>query len=152
MHPRRRAGRIAGMDPLSPWGSAPTAAQIRALRRRLLERVADADTSHLTVPPADTGWQPWLPGVRLKVLRAEAGVMSYLLELAPGARVPAHRHRQDEECLVLRGRLQVGGQLVLEAGGYHLAHQGALHAPLSSKEGALIFLRGAIPEARDELA
>ena len=140
------------MDPLSPWGPRPTAAQIRAIRRRLMERVADADTSHLTLPPGETGWQDWLPGVRIKVLREQGGVMSYLLALAPGASVPAHRHRLDEECLVLQGRLRVGHQLQLEAGGYHLAHQGALHGCLSSDEGALIFLRGASPDARDVLA
>jgi quercetin dioxygenase-like cupin family protein len=140
------------MDPLAPWGPHPTAAQIRAIRRRLMERVADADTSHLTLPPGEAGWQDWLPGVRIKVLREEAGVMSYLLRLAPGASVPAHRHRLDEECLVLQGRLRVGSQLQLDAGGYHLAHQGALHASLSSDEGALIFLRGASPDARDALA
>ena len=127
--------------------SPPTPQRQRALRRRLLERVADTDESHLTVVADDAGWQPWLPGVRIKVLHEDAGVMSYLLQLAPGARLPAHRHPVDEECVVLQGRLQVGTHTEVGEGAYHLARRGALHAPIISHDGATVFLRGAAPEA-----
>jgi quercetin dioxygenase-like cupin family protein len=120
--------------------------QVRSIRRRLLERVADADQSHLTLADADGEWQPFTLGVRLKVLRERDGVMSYLLRLEPGATLPPHRHPCDEECLVLDGVLQVGTRLELHSGGYHVAHQGALHASISTKLGATIFLRGAVPE------
>ena len=117
------------------------------MRRRLLERVADADDSHLTLPANDQGWQPWLPGVAMKVLHEDAGVLSYLLRLEPGAQLPAHRHPMDEECVVLQGSLQVGSRTVVGPGGYHRARRGALHATITSRGGALIFLRGAVPEA-----
>jgi quercetin dioxygenase-like cupin family protein len=123
-----------------------------AIKRRLLERVADADESHLTVQPDAPGWQPFLPGVQIRVLREAAGVLSYLLKLAPGARLPPHRHPMDEECLVLEGTLRVGTHTEVRAGGYHLAHRGALHPTVSTATGATIFLRGAVPEADDALA
>lgn len=127
-------------------------AQARGIRRRLMERVADADTTHLTVA-ADAGdWQPFLDGVQIKVLREHAGVLSYLLRLAPGAALPPHRHPIDEECVVLEGRLQVGSQIEVGPGGYHLAHRGALHASVRSDTGATIFLRGAAPEVEDLIA
>jgi quercetin dioxygenase-like cupin family protein len=128
----------------APPCAAPRSA--RAIKRRLLERVADADDSHLTIGADDGTWQPFADGVRMKVLRECDGVLSYLLRLAPGARLPAHRHPRDEECLVLDGVLTVGSRLQVGAGGYHLAHAGALHASIATRTGATIFLRGAVPD------
>ncbi|MDP0953396.1 hypothetical protein Q6283_29385, partial [Klebsiella pneumoniae] len=61
---------------------AASPAQARAIRQRLLERVADSDDSHLTVPAGAAGWQPFFDGVRIKVLHEKDGVLSYLLHLA----------------------------------------------------------------------
>lgn len=126
---------------------SPPAPRARAIRRRLMERVADADTSHRTIDAGEGEWQPFLDGVSIKVLRERDGVLSYLLRLAPGATLPPHRHPQDEECIVLEGRLRVGTRTEIGPGGYHLAHRGALHAAIGTATGATIFLRGAIPEA-----
>lgn len=139
------------MDTEHDAATTATPRQARAMRERLLDRVADADDSHLTVPAGDGDWQPFVDGVRIKVLHECEGVMSYLLRFEPGARLPPHRHPHDEECIVLEGRLRVGTRLELGPGGYHLAHRGALHAAISSPQGATIFLRGAVPEARDIL-
>lgn len=130
-----------------PSVSAPP----RALRARVIERVADAEDSHLTLaadgeagaPP----WQPFLPGIQIKVLREHRGTLSYLLKLAPGAELPPHRHPEDEECLVLEGRLRIGERIEVGPGGYHLAHAGKLHARVYTDVGATIFLRGAVPDA-----
>lgn len=123
------------------------ASTARSIRRRLMERVADADTTHLTVTGEEGDWQPWLEGVAIKMLREHAGTLSYLLRLAPGACLPPHRHPQDEECIVLDGTLRVGTRIEIGPGGYHLAHGGALHASISTETGATIFLRGAVPRA-----
>lgn len=125
--------------------TSATPAQARAIRRRLLERVADSDDSHLTVAAGAAGWQPYGDGVQIKVLHENAGILSYLLKLAPGARLEAHRHPVDEECVVLEGLLRVGTQVEVGPGGYHLARAGSLHAGISTEAGATIFLRGAEP-------
>ena len=125
----------------------PPSSQARAIRRRLMERVADADPSHLTIDGDGGDWQPFLPGVTIRVLREHDGVLSYLLRLEAGATVPPHRHPRDEECVVLEGRLRVGSQIEIGPGGYHLAHGGALHATIGTETGATLFLRGAVPEA-----
>ena len=127
-------------------------AQARSIKRRLLERVADADDSHKTIAADEGAWRPFASGVRIKVLHEHEGVMSFLLRLEPGARLPPHRHEMDEECIVLEGALQVGTHTVVAAGGYHLAHAGALHATVSSQVGATIFLRGAVPRSDHVLA
>lgn len=121
------------------------------IKRRLLERIADADASHLTVQAHEGGWQPFLAGVQIRPLHEQGGMLSYLLRLAPGARLPAHRHRADEECVVLAGTVRIGTRLAVGPGGYHLAHRGSLHATLASDTGATLFLRGAAPEAGDLL-
>lgn len=129
------------MDPSDAPGRA------RSIRRRLMERVADADATHLTITGDDGEWRPFVDGVRIKVLREQAGVLSYLLRLEPGARLPPHRHPQDEECIVIDGCLRVGTGAAFGPGSYHLAHGGALHATISTDTGATIFLRGAVPQA-----
>lgn len=139
------------MDHFAP-GSPPspstgTPARARVIRRRLMERVADADSSHLTIDADEGAWQPFLDGVEIKVLREHGGVLSYLLRLAPGATLPPHRHPHDEECMVLEGRLRVGSRVEIGPGGYHLAQGGALHPTISTQAGATIFLRGAVPAA-----
>lgn len=127
--------------------AAVAAPRSRAIRRRLMERVADADTSHVTIDASDGDWQPFLDNVQIKVLHEDAGTMSYLLKLEPGACLPAHRHPADEECIVVEGSVRVGTQVEVGPGGYHLAHRGALHPTISTDTGATIFLRGAVPEA-----
>ncbi len=130
---------------------ANPAPNARRIKRRLFERVADADVSHLTIAADQGDWQPFLDGVMIKVLHEGEQTLSYLLRLAPGATLPPHRHRIDEECVVLEGLLRVGSRIELGAGAYHLAHRGALHATISSQTGATIFLRGAAPQAQDGL-
>lgn len=116
------------------------------MRHRLLNRLAEESTGrHHTVQAHEGLWQPFAPGVRIKILHQTGGVMSYLLAFDPGAGLPAHRHPVDEECIVLQGSIQIGDQLRLDAGGYHRGLQGVLHAALHSETGATIFLRGAVP-------
>ena len=120
-------------------------AQVR-IKSRLLQRIA-ADTTprHRTVH-ADAGqWQNFGAGLTLKVLHEAGGIMTYLVRMAPGASLPGHRHPVDEECMVLEGAVQIG-DLHVAAGGFHLGRKDVLHDVLSSKEGAVIFLRGAVPE------
>jgi hypothetical protein len=123
----------------------PTTAE--RIKRRLFERIAAHERSHVTVAAGADGWAAFLPGVHIKVLHEQGGVMSYLLRLEAGAVIPAHRHPLDEECVVLEGVLHIGDDCVVSAGGFHLAHKDSLHAPLSSDEGATLFLRGASPRS-----
>ena len=121
------------------------------IRHTLLGRIAGASTSrHLTIHAGPEDWQPFIDGIAFKLLRQDAGTLSYLLRFAPGARLPGHRHPQDEECIVMQGELQIG-ELKVAAGSYHLARAGELHADISAPGGAMIFLRGACPEISHEI-
>lgn len=116
------------------------------VKRRVLKRIAELEDRHLTVQAGADGWQPFGPGLQIKVLHEHEGTMSYLLKLAPGAQLPPHRHPQDEECVVLEGELRIGA-LVVPAGGFHLARRDTLHDRIGTDTGAVIYLRGAVPDA-----
>jgi anti-sigma factor ChrR (cupin superfamily) len=126
----------------------PADAELTArVKHRVLARIAEEQASlHLTVRAGDGLWRPFAPGVQIKLLHEAGDIWSYLLRLAPGAQLPAHRHPVDEECVVLEGTMRIG-DLRVEAGGFHLGRRDVLHAPLTSEGGALLFLRGARPQA-----
>jgi quercetin dioxygenase-like cupin family protein len=132
-------------------GADPVATTVAArVKRRLMARIAEGATpTHLTVQAAANTWQPFVPGVHIKVLNEADGIMSYLLRLAPGAQFAPHRHPIDEECVVLEGTLQIGTELLVPAGGFHMARRDTVHATVSSVTGATIFLRGASPHPAD---
>jgi len=137
-------------DPTQLPGGIDT--PLRRVRRAVLETIAlEYASQHTTVRAGPDGWQALKDGIRLKVLNEADGCLTYLLELAPGAVLPGHRHPKDEECIVLRGELRMGDALVLRSGDFHLARAGVPHATIVSPTGALLFLRGAPPEAADLL-
>lgn len=124
----------------------PPAASAERIKHRLLRRIADAEIGrHVTVVAEAGRWRDLGAGLSLKVLHHGGDVMSYLLRLAPGSTLPPHRHPLDEECMVLEGEVQIGA-LRVGAGGFHLGRQGVPHAPIHSAGGALLFLRGAVPD------
>lgn len=115
------------------------------VKRRLLRRIAAEETPrHATVHPDPQAWSPFGKGMQIKVLHQAEGVMSYLVRMAPGSALPAHRHPVDEECVVLEGSVQIG-ELHVAAGGFHLGRKDVLHDRVSTVDGALIYLRGAAP-------
>jgi hypothetical protein len=120
---------------------------LQRVKRRVLARIADEQAArHLTVRADEGQWQPFGPGLSIKVLHEAGGIMSYLVRLAPGAALPPHRHPVDEECLVLEGTLRIG-DLVVGPGGFHLGRRDVLHRRVDSETGALIYLRGAVPDS-----
>lgn len=125
---------------------SPDLAPAARVRRHLQRRIAADNTPrHVTVQADGGDWQRFGTGIDIKVLYESGGVMSYLLRMAAGARLPAHRHPVDEECVVLEGEVRIG-MLRVAAGGFHLGRRDMLHDVLHTEGGALIFLRGAVPE------
>ncbi len=115
------------------------------IKQRLLHALAqEATRTHLTVQPGE-GWRAFAPGIEIKLLHRDGPAAAYLLRFAAGTEIPPHRHPLDEECVVLEGQLRIGS-LWVSAGGYHLARRGALHEAVQAPSGALIYLRGAVPD------
>ncbi|MBA4742983.1 MAG: cupin domain-containing protein [Azoarcus sp.] len=116
----------------------------REMRERLLARATASRARHAgqhTVRSADGTWRTLKAGVRAKTLYDGAHGSSVLIELAPGASLPPHRHRYLEEGIVLRGSMQMG-ELDLGPGDYHVSAPGSRHATIGSRDGCLTYLRG----------
>lgn len=115
-----------------------------AMRKRLLERAhasREQSSGFITVRRDEGAWRPLAAGVRVKLLNDGAVARSVLVELEPGGVLPVHRHHEHEECVVLRGEAQLGERTV-RRGDYHIALAGSRHGRVSTKSGALLYLRG----------
>lgn len=86
-------------------------------------------------------WQTLKAGIRIKPLWQGNQGNSVLIEFAPGAGLPPHRHHWLEEGIVLRGDLKMGN-LQLGPFDYHASPAGNHHHIIESRTGALAYLRG----------
>ena len=128
------------LESLGPVHFPPKRAE--AVKLRLFDRIRasrEAGKDFIRIRFDEGEWESLVPGVRVK--RMQGDQRAALLELQPGAAIPFHRHHEDEECLVLRGRVELG-EISVGPGDYHLAPSGSRHGIVRSAGGALIYLRG----------
>ena len=95
------------LESLGPVLFPPKRAE--AVKLRLLDRIRasrEAGKDFIRIRFDEGEWESLVPGVRVK--RMQGDQRAALLELQPGAAIPFHRHHEDEECLVLRGRVEMG--------------------------------------------
>lgn len=84
-----------------------------------------------------------IPGVSFRLLHRDKSrdVVTCLLRLAPGARLPSHSHRGVEECVVIEGTILVGPTR-MRAGDYQRAEADSDHVEQWTDTGALVYLSG----------
>lgn len=129
--------------------SIPDDVRLR-LRGNLLDQItreaAGKGEGYTTIRANEGEWVEALPGAEIKILYqvGDDGPLSYLARLEAGFEMPGHVHELDEECIMLEGDLSMG-DIYLEAGDYHFSAKGMNHGQHRTKQGALIFLRGALP-------
>jgi quercetin dioxygenase-like cupin family protein len=114
------------------------------LRTGLLQKLSQSlrqESGLITTRNNGGQWKTIMLGIRFKPLWNGPAGNSVLIEFAPGATLPVHRHQWLEEGIVLRGGLQIGA-LDLGLLDYHLSALGSRHAKIQSHQGALAFLRG----------
>ena len=124
-----------------------------ALRARLMARVrAEMGDEGLRTIRAGEGWVEFMPGIEFKMLYRDemTGARSLLARLDAGVAMPAHDHGFPEECLVLQGEITIG-DITVCAGDYHFAAKGARHGTLTTRTGALLYLRTGRGEPVPEL-
>ena len=148
-------GNLFDTELFTHWADALVPVQPPAgLRERIMARVrAEHPLTQLRTIRSAEGWMDFGPGVRFKILhRDENGrANSLLARLEAGAIVPPHLHAANEECLVLEGEITYG-DITVRAGDYHFAPKGAAHPALTTRAGALIFLRSGMGEPVPEFS
>lgn len=107
-----------------------------------------AQTFVTTIRSAEGDWQPLAEGIEKKSLFVDQDLdcESFLLRFAPGANLSGHSHSMAEECLLLEGDMSIG-ELRLTAGDFHVISAGTEHPEISSRNGALVYVRGEIRAA-----
>lgn len=112
--------------------------------------------SHANLPPlasrfvkvAEMEWEKSAnyPGIETKTLLVDptSGLLSMLMRLQPGAKIPDHEHVMIEQTFVLEGAL-VCGEGVCESGEFVWRPAGSRHEASGGPQGALLLGMFQIP-------
>jgi anti-sigma factor ChrR (cupin superfamily) len=124
--------------------TVPPVAPPPSLKARLMSRVANYQTLKpiADVRQDDGVWRPaGVPGIDIKPLFKDqaTGRTTMLVRMQPGARLPAHRHHDDEQCLVLRGDVR-WRDIVYEEGDFVVMGRESDHPEIHSMNGNLLLL------------
>jgi anti-sigma factor ChrR (cupin superfamily) len=125
-----------------------------AMHARIVARIqAPSPPLTYTIRATEMRWVSAGPGVEVMVLRSndERNDQTVLIRMQPGAVVVGHRHTQEEECLILEGEVFIG-ELRLMRGDMHVASPGAVHAPITAPQGALLLIRSERPPQHFKIA
>jgi anti-sigma factor ChrR (cupin superfamily) len=110
--------------------------------REMAKAVLPGDGPQLiTIAAGGGGWREVAAGAFIKPLWRMDASASMLLRLQPGARMPAHQHAVEEECLMLSGEAFFG-DVLLRAGEYQRAPLATRHGDAYSDVGALLYVHG----------
>ena len=118
--------------------------RLDSLEKRLEIRIQTSIAKHAglqTIRARDGIWHDLTSGIRYKLLWESQQGNSVLIEFTPGSALPIHRHNYLEEGIVLSGGLELD-ELELSQFDYHISPPGSRHGRISSKQGALAYLRG----------
>ncbi len=110
-----------------------------ALRARVLVN-ATARPKHL-LQTEEGEFVRVLAGVYVKQLRADGQTETGLWRLDPGALIPAHGHKHEEECLVVSGTISYAGR-TLTSGDFLGAAKDERQGAITTDTGALLLIRG----------
>ena len=125
--------------------------QRERLRARVLQQSRDSTPEGTTTLRSDPhSWISVAPCIQIKVLRRDepAGNQTVLLRMQPGGVIPAHRHRHEEEFVVLEGECHIGAHRLC-AGDVHIALAGSFHDAVTTTSGVVALLRGEYPAPCD---
>ena len=90
---------------------------------------------------AEALWDGAAGGFQRRVLWLDDAEVALLVRAPAGFAIPSHRHRVDEECLVLRGEIS-SGSVSLNAGDFQIAPAGCTHDVGGAVTDVLVYLRG----------
>jgi len=90
---------------------------------------------------AGARWDDYAPGIRRRILWQQGAQAAMLYHALPGAAVPRHGHRHDEECLMLAGDFFLD-EVLLRRLDYQIAPAGTEHRVAATDTGVVIYAHG----------
>jgi anti-sigma factor ChrR (cupin superfamily) len=123
------------------------------IKRQLIACTATMPASNVAHPELPPGlmhlrategtWFPYLDGISARVLAEDRKnhLISVLLKMEPGSKIPGHRHQGLEKCYVLEGDFNIGDQQY-GPGDYQEAAPGSIHPEIFTKSGATVLIIG----------
>ncbi len=123
----------------------PVPSADEALWGEIEERLDELDTvpGTRTIPLEEGIWERIGDGIDRKVMHVDraAHTQAFMVRMAKGAVLPSHAHDGDEHCVVVSGKLKIGGR-TFSAGAYHFAARNTKHAPITAVSDAVFFIQG----------
>jgi quercetin dioxygenase-like cupin family protein len=107
----------------------------------LREAPPQAGAQALLQRAVDARWGDYGPGIERRVMWQQDGQAAMLYRTRPGAAVPRHGHRHDEECLMLAGDVFLD-EVLLRPLDYQLAPAGTHHDSVGTDTGLLLYAHG----------
>jgi quercetin dioxygenase-like cupin family protein len=127
-----------------------SASQRGSLRERMLDQARETPPEGTRTLRANEGdWHALDPHVQIRVLTrdAAAGTQTVLMRVAEGGCIPGHRHKQEEEFIVLEGECHIGAHRLV-TGDVHIASAGSWHDDITTRTGVLVMVRGELSSDR----
>src|SRR5262245_58986837 len=132
------------LSPLATAGDVEPPPALFARIQAAIATQAQGAGQPVTIRGNEGTWETLTEGIERKMLWSAGpnGRVTFLVRVAPGAKIMAHEHDDDEECYVVSGDVTFD-TLTLKAGDYHLARRGIPHAQGSSVNGCLLLVTAA---------
>jgi quercetin dioxygenase-like cupin family protein len=132
------------LSPLAIVGNIEPPSALFARVQAAIAARSQGAAKPVTIRGDEGAWETLTEGVERKMLWSAGpnGRATFLVRVAPGAKIMAHEHHDDEECYVVSGDVAFD-TLTLKAGDYHLARRGIPHAQGSSVNGCVLLVTAA---------
>lgn len=135
----RRVSAMLGLA-IDPQAPSPE------VKAQLLARIAAPEKAPappgLWVLPGDAGeWREIFPGITMKLLHGDPqrAFQTVLVRMAPGSRMPRHRHLGPEAVYMVEGE-GVMAEMRYRAGDYLHADPGSIHEASTTEDGCLMLV------------
>jgi anti-sigma factor ChrR (cupin superfamily) len=133
---------------LLPLAGAGAVTPPEGLLRGIEDRIARSGVElpgTMTVRAGSGEWMEAAPGLRIKVMNTIPALNrhTFMAWFQPGAEYVDHDHDQDEEIYMIEGDLIIG-EVVLEAGDFHVARAGRHHPVHRTRTGCKCIISQAI--------